>query len=130
GPRRGVGDAVARREVLDALAHRLDHAGALAARRQRQRVRVQARALVDVDEVDAAGVVAHAHLAGAGLAHRDIDEAQHVGAAEFADLDRLAHGSSPASSWEATSFSTRGLSSWTSQKPTAWPSRRESLAAT
>jgi hypothetical protein len=41
-------------------------------RRQRQRVGVQAGALVDVDEVQAAGLVADADLARAGLADRHL----------------------------------------------------------
>jgi hypothetical protein len=70
----GVGGAVAGLQVRDALAHRLDDAGAFHAQRQRQRAGVQAGALVDVDEVQAAGVVADADLARAGLAHRQVDQ--------------------------------------------------------
>ena len=75
-------------------ADRLDHAGALHAQRQRQRIGVQAGALVDVDEVDADGMVADAHLAGAGLADLQLDELHRFGAAELADLDRAGCGHS------------------------------------
>jgi len=74
----GVGDAVTGLQVRDARTHRLDHARRLHAQRQRQRVRVQAGALVDVDEVQADGVVADAHLARAGVADGQIDELHHV----------------------------------------------------
>jgi hypothetical protein len=78
--------------VRDALAHRLDHAGAFHAQCQRQRVGVQAAALVDVDEVQAAGVVANADLARAGVTHGQFDEPHLFGAAVGGDLDGAWHG--------------------------------------
>jgi hypothetical protein len=62
----GVGGAVAGTQVRHALAHRLDHARAFHAELQRHGQGVQAGALVDVDEVQADGVVADADLAGPG----------------------------------------------------------------
>jgi hypothetical protein len=58
----------------DALANRLDHARAFHAQGHRQGQRVDTAALVDVDEVQAAGVMADADLAGAGLADLRLDK--------------------------------------------------------
>jgi hypothetical protein len=77
--------------VRHAVAHRFDDTGAFHAQAQRQRVLVQAGALVDVDEVQADGVVADADLARAGLAHGQVDELHLLGAAVLADLDGLGH---------------------------------------
>ena len=52
---------------------------------------VQAAALVDVDEVQADGLVPDADLAGAGFAHLHVDQFHLFGAALLADLDRFAH---------------------------------------
>ena len=62
----GVGHAVARLDVRDARADRLDDPGAFAAQAARQRQRVEAGAVVGVDEVDPDGGVADAGLALAG----------------------------------------------------------------
>ena len=48
-------------------------------------------ALVDVDEVQAAGVVPDADLARAGGAHLDVDELHLLRAAVGGDLDRSDH---------------------------------------
>jgi hypothetical protein len=90
--RRRVRDPVARRDVRDPRAHRLDAAGALGAEHGRQLHRVEPGAVVDVDEVDAARVVADADLAGPGLAGIvDLHMLQDLGAARALDLDR-SHG--------------------------------------
>ena len=66
-----IGRAVAGLQVRDARAHRLDDAGAFHAERQRQRQRVvQPGAVVDVDVVEAAGLVADADLARRRVADR------------------------------------------------------------
>jgi hypothetical protein len=68
------------------------HAGALVAEHQRHRQRVGAGALVDVDEVEADRMVADADLAGARVAHRQIDELHLFGAADLVDADGRAVG--------------------------------------
>jgi hypothetical protein len=75
--------------VRDALAHRFDDAGAFHAQLQRHRQLVQAGALVDVDEVQADGLVADADLAGAGLADLDVDDLHLLGAAMLVGSGRL-----------------------------------------
>src|SRR5262249_10961358 len=44
--------------------------------------------------VDGDRQVAHAHLSGTGVAHFDVFEAQHLGAAVLMETKRLAHGAS------------------------------------
>ena len=87
----GVSRTVARMQVRHALAHCLDDARAFHAQQQRQRVGVQAGALVDVDEVQAAGVVANADFARARRADLAVDDVHLLGAAEGGDLDGAWH---------------------------------------
>src|SRR5262245_13125996 len=47
--------------------------------------------MIDVDEVDAAGMVPYPDFTGTGIADRDIGQLHHVGVAEAFDLDRF-HG--------------------------------------
>ena len=68
----------------------LDDAGALHAQLQRQRVVVEAGALVDIDEVQADGVVADAHLARARFTHLDRVDHHFLGAAGAVDADGAA----------------------------------------
>ncbi len=75
--------------MRDALAYRLDDARALHAQIQRHRQRIDAAALVDVDEVDAAGLMPDANLTGARLAHLDIDQLHQFRAAGGFDADRF-----------------------------------------
>ena len=63
--------------------------GRFHAQRQRKLALVQAGAVVDIDGVEAAGMVADADLAGAGSAHGDIDGLQDLGSAELLDLDGM-----------------------------------------
>ncbi|MCY1520145.1 hypothetical protein D9M68_549160 [compost metagenome] len=85
-----VGGAVAHLQVRHALAHCLDDARGFHAQLQRHLERVQAGALVGVDEVQAHGLVADADLAGAGLAHLDLDDLQFLGTAVAVDTDGFA----------------------------------------
>ncbi len=66
-----VADAVADPDVGDACAYRLDHADRVTAQPARQAARVAPGAEVDVDEVHRDVGVAHARLAGAGVADLD-----------------------------------------------------------
>ena len=86
-----VADAVAGADVGDAGADRFDDADGVAAEPVRQRHRIAAGAEVDVDEVDGDVAVAHARLAGAGLADVDRLELEHLGAAGLAESNRLGH---------------------------------------
>ncbi len=87
-----VGDAVADREIADAVAERLDLADRFHAEDRRQVTdRVQAGAAVDVDVVEPAGALLQADLAGAGLADLDFFPAQHFGAAGLVDANRPGH---------------------------------------
>jgi hypothetical protein len=87
----GIGRAVANLEMRDTLAHRLDDARAFHAQRQGHRQLVQAGTLVDVDEVQADGLVADADLARPGLADLDLHQFHFLGAAMLADADGFAH---------------------------------------
>jgi hypothetical protein len=77
----GIGDAVADLEVRDRAAHRLDHAGAFEADAGRHGQRIGAGAVVDVDVIEADGVVAHARLVGRRVADADFFPAQDFGTA-------------------------------------------------
>jgi len=78
--------------MLHALAHRIDHSGTLCAQTGRQARRlVQAATEIGVDEVQADGVVADAHLAGSRCAEGHIDLFQDFGTAVLAELDALGH---------------------------------------
>ena len=82
--RGGVGHPLPDREVGHARADRLDHAGALEARREGQRGRrVQPGAEVDVDEVQSDSRLPYAHLARAGRADLDLLIAHHLGPADL-----------------------------------------------
>ena len=94
--RRGVGDAVAGLEILDALADRDDFARAFVAGREGpRRRRIEAGAIIDVEIIDADGAMAHARFAGPGRRELDILQTHDVGRAGLVDANR-AHGSSPA----------------------------------
>ncbi len=76
-----IGDAVAHLQIADLGAERLDHAAALAAEHARQRELVEARAVVGIDEIEADGGVAHAHLACARRTDFHRLPLHHLGAA-------------------------------------------------
>ncbi|MNV58305.1 hypothetical protein D3C71_1506700 [compost metagenome] len=78
--------------MRNALAHGFDHARAFHADGGGHVQGVQPRAVVHVDEVQADGVVADADLAGAGLAHGDVNDVKFFGTTVLADLDGKAHG--------------------------------------
>ena len=87
--RTGVGDAVARGDVGDALANRLDDAGAFHAEAAWQGLRIQAGAEVDVDVVQADRMVAHRRLAGTRCGQRHVLPRHHFRSANGVDADRL-----------------------------------------
>jgi hypothetical protein len=95
----GVGGTVADLEVGHAFAHRLHDAGAFHAKLQRHGEGVEPAALVDIDEVQADGLVADADLARAGVAHGHIYEFELFGATGLVDLDGKGHGGSPGTKW-------------------------------
>ena len=90
-----VADAVAGLDVGDAGAHRLDDADGVGAEAVGQRQRIAAGAEIDVDEVDRHVGVAHARLAGPGLADLDRLELEHFGAAGLVEADGVGHDMSP-----------------------------------
>ena len=57
----------------------------------------------DVAKVDRDRGVADAHLVRAGLADRDLLEAQHLGAAGGVETDRLGHDRGANSEWRVAS---------------------------
>jgi hypothetical protein len=84
----GVSGAITHLQVRDAFAHRLDDARGFHAELQRHGQLVQAGSLVGVDEIQTDRLVADADLAGAGIAHRHLDDLELLGAAVLVD----AHG--------------------------------------
>ena len=88
-------DEVARRDVGDPRADRLDGAGRLVAEEEREVVVDAALAVVQVGVADAARLDADDRLAGTGVGHHDVDELD-VGPLGAGDdsLDGLRHGSS------------------------------------
>ena len=88
----GVGHAVAHFQVAHACAHGLHHAGGFHTQLQRQRQLVKAGALVDVDKVQADGMVAYAHLALTRLAHLHLDQLHLFGATITRYLYGQCHG--------------------------------------
>ncbi|MDT4819728.1 hypothetical protein FQZ97_528520 [compost metagenome] len=117
GRKAGVGRPVPHPQVLHARADRLDHPGALHAELQRERQAIQPLALVDVEEIHPDGVVTDAHLARAGLADRNLDQAQRLRPAGLVDADgpasMQAHGWPPSASGAAGLPSTAAISSST-----------------
>ena len=87
-----VGNAVAHLEVLDAVAHRDDFARALVADDERRGgSRIHPGAEIDVDEVDAAGVLLDADLPRARRTDIDVLISQRLGAAGLMHSDRCNH---------------------------------------
>ena len=84
----GVSRTVTHPQVRNACAHRLDHACGFHAQLQRNRQRIQASAEIHIGVIQASGVVANAHLAGAGLTHAQGDHLQLLRATVLVDLDR------------------------------------------
>src|SRR5262249_35925892 len=69
-----------------------DLAGPLRSRHERQRHLVEAGALIDVDEIDADGVLLEPHLAGTRCGHLHAFPLHHLRAACLVDADRVDHG--------------------------------------
>ena len=88
----GIGCAVAHFQVRHALAHGFDHARGLHAQLQGHGQSVQTAALVDVNKVQANGLVADTDLAGAGFAHGDINQFHDFGTPVLVNLYGKAHG--------------------------------------
>jgi hypothetical protein len=96
GPGRnaGIGDTVAHGHLDHPRADGLNHPGGLHARRCRQcRQGIEAGAMVDVNVVQADGLVAHEGFAGAGCAGVNLFPAQHLGSAVLMDADGFGHKS-------------------------------------
>src|ERR1700678_1599148 len=85
-----VGDTVATLEFAHAGADFDDFAGGLIAGDERQAAgcRIEAHAEVNVDEIDAAGVLLDPKLAGPGRRDVDLFVRQNLGAADFVDANR------------------------------------------
>ena len=92
----GIGDAIARRIVVDTSSDRFDHAGGLIAENQRKRERPRqieaAAAHVDVGIIDADRGVANARFAGTRRRNVDFLPMHHFRAAIGVNADRLCHG--------------------------------------
>ena len=85
--RRRIGDAVADLEARDVGAERGDDAGALAAGNERQLCRIEPGAEIDVEVIDADGVMADARLPGAGRGQLDLLQLQDFRTAGLMDAD-------------------------------------------
>jgi len=90
-----VRDAVAGREVVDAFADALHHAGRLDTRSERQLERVKPCSMVDVDEVQPDRGVAYQDLVVAGLPRIPGGPLQHVRGTVCVDDDHAIHSRSP-----------------------------------
>jgi len=88
----GIGDAVAYLEIGHRAAHLLDHAGGFEADAGRHRQRIGTAAVVNVDVIEADGMVPHACLAGRRVADADFFPAQHFGTAGGVKTDGVGHG--------------------------------------
>jgi hypothetical protein len=87
----GIGDAVADLQFGNRAADGFDHPGALKANAGGHRQRIGTGAMVDVDVVEADGVVAHARLVRRRVANADFFPAQDFGAAGGVKADGVAH---------------------------------------
>ena len=86
---RCVGDPVARFQMGDAGADRIDDTRRLHARHERQRQRVEAGAVIDIDVVQPDCGLLQPDLAGTRLADLDLVPLQHFGTAGLMDSDRV-----------------------------------------
>jgi len=86
-----IGDTVAGLEGGDAVAHRFDDTHALHADGRRILQRVGAHAVIDIDVVEAAGLLLQQHFARAGRRHVDVFVLQDFRAAGFVNADCLDH---------------------------------------
>src|SRR5262249_31060296 len=92
----GVGNAITDQKAAHLRPDHIDHAGAFKADRGGKRFhRMDAASHEHIPVVDRDRDVADAHLSGAGGAHLELLEAQHVGPTVLIETKRLAHGASP-----------------------------------
>ena len=84
----GGGDTIAGDKFRHAGADGRHDAGDLRAEREGQRHRVESAALIRVDEVEARGLDADAHLAGGGRGHRNVVDLERFWSAGGMDADR------------------------------------------
>ena len=88
----GIGHAIAHLHMGHACTHFLDHATALHAQSGWVLGQgIYTAALIDVDVVQADGMVANAGLSRTGLAHFDVANGHHTGGARCIHHDYLAH---------------------------------------
>ncbi|KAG1242660.1 hypothetical protein G6F65_022902 [Rhizopus arrhizus] len=88
--------------MLDVCAHGGDHAGGFKAQAVRQRMRIQARAEIDIDEIQAGGVLFDRDFIGGGRQDFHLDQLQDFGTTVLLDtncLDEIA-GHAGLLSWE------------------------------
>ena len=101
----GIGDAIADLFVGHTRADGFDDPGGFHADDFREVVeRVKARAQIDVDEVETAGGLANADLAGGGIADLDVLVFEDFGSAGFVDADGLGHEKTPPWWWARASW--------------------------
>jgi hypothetical protein len=95
----GVGDAVARLDIFDTWADRLDYAGGFGSDTAWQRHGVKSFPDIDIDVVEPHRGVAHARLARAGFADVDLFPHQHFESTGLVETDALGHVPPPASGY-------------------------------
>ena len=88
---RCVGDPVARFQMGDAVADRIDDSRGLHARHERQRQRIKAGAVIDIDVVQPHCGLLQPDLAGTRRADLDLFPLQHFGTAGLMDSYRVWH---------------------------------------
>ena len=91
----GIGDAVAGLDVGDARADRFDYACAFSAEARWQRRRVQASTEINVDEIEAHGVMLDARLARARVTDLHFFPFQYFGATGLVKADCVGHVGAP-----------------------------------
>ena len=91
----GIGSAITNLEMGHTRAHSLDHACTFHAHGMGHLQRIKTAALINVDEVQAAGMVTDANLAGARCAHGAVNDLVSLRPAGGLDDNGLCHGCFP-----------------------------------
>ena len=86
-----IGHTIADVHVGDVGSDRLHHARALDARGERELLRVQPSAVIDVNEIEAGGLLSKLYLSTFGLLDLDVFPLEDIGSSGFMDSDGVWH---------------------------------------